>query len=130
VQGQQGQKGDPGATGGSDSWDSGGTGLSGLDPGAFQTVAFVDLPAGNFFVAAKTSLYDAGRGAHFACKLSPGFDETIANSPAAFASVAIPLQEDVTLLSPGRVSLECATDGSASATEFARIDALEVGTLH
>jgi len=129
-QGPAGATGPTGPAGPSDAWDT----KSGLldevviHPFETSTVASLSLPAGDFFVAAKTSIVGLGG---YTCDLSSGSATLDTSSGSANAVVTIPVQSTVHLPSGGTVSMDCSQNSVSDGFAFQmHIDAIQVGALH
>jgi hypothetical protein len=126
--GPQGPAGATGPRGPSDAWNvsSGVNDAVRIQPNNTVTVASLSLPAGDFFVEAKTAI--GGTGA-YTCYLTSGDDTLDISTGGNF--VTIPLQSTVQLPSGGTVTLTCSSSSVSDATAFQwRIDAIEVGAVH
>lgn len=144
--GATGPTGPVGPTGPSDAYDSGIFGGVGLPPnGSWITVAYLDLPAGNFAITARVGAEDslATVGVRVDCKLTtpsaPDIDHstvTLLPLPPAGPGtqrITIPLAAAAPLASPGAVSIRCFTPtlgAVAPGTFDNKIVAVKVADLH
>jgi hypothetical protein len=94
------------------------------------------LPAGTFFVTAKTGVTSNTAGGIYTCYLihsGIGIDAAHAGTAGAIQPQTLNLQHVLTLASPETVTLECqgnAVGGAVAFPSFSEIDAIPVGTVH
>ena len=73
-------------------------------------VVFLDVPAGNYVVLAKTQLFQSGAGDAIECVLKAGnttLDQVAMKTLPALAEIPVSLQAVTTVNSPSQLSVEC-----------------------
>ncbi len=140
-QGAEGPKGDAGAQGPAGS--QGPTGPAGpvslgdayhdegqlliIGVGVFQTVASLDLPAGNYLINFISWAYNADSSEQVIdCRLSTGDATALTASPGD--KLPMPLAQLVTLSAPATVTAKCASHRAV--LESAHLTAVAVGGIH
>jgi hypothetical protein len=92
----------------------------------------VSLPAGSFYIAAKTALIDTQTAVNLYCTLhtsSAILDDSFFYAPTD-EYVPTMLEAVATLASPGTVTLSCGSTGANSSGISSKVDAIKVGTTH
>jgi hypothetical protein len=138
--GPSGASGPSGPPGPSDAWQ----GSNPYTPGVQQntatfvsewtltTMTSVSLPAGSFFVSAKTSLVDTGEAVNLYCTLNTSgsvFDDSFFYARTDEYTPTM-LEAVITLGSPASVALSCGSTGAATSGISSKVDAIKVGTVH
>jgi hypothetical protein len=96
----------------------------------------LELPAGSFFLEAKTSLLEQNEAATFYCTIEDtangnsapldwSWDGATTDEPATLA-----LQTVVTLSLPDTVTFNCGSTGPNSSASQSKLDAIAVGAVH
>jgi hypothetical protein len=140
VRGAQGLKGDSGAAGPSDIYAAGAS--SGALTTSYTQVASITVPAGQYLLQAKTTIFassmNAAGGA--ACLLTPSlgpsvvpWDATSTAVPAVptlFSSGVISLAGAASVTAPQTVILACKSTLGVLSFDNARVWAIKTGSLH
>ena len=103
-----------------------------LPPVAATPVTSVSLPAGSFFVEAKTILIDTNEVSDFYCTLSDAAGQLDFSTEEAAddESATVALQTAVTFASPDTIHLNFSSTGTHSVAEESKLDAIKVGAIH
>ena len=92
------------------------------------------LPAGSFFLVAKTTVADRDEASIFYCTLtrqgSPDLLDYSLGEASTDNPATISLQAAVTLPSPDTVELKCGSSGPNSFALESKLDAIEVSAVH
>lgn len=123
--GPQGPTGPPGPAGGGAPgvWDA--TASASIAQQGSATIVSLSLPAGNYFVVAKASIFGGGG---YTCRLLADGTTVDTSLTTANALASPSVQSAVTLAADGTVSLRCdSTTNAASVT--GHIDAIQAGTI-
>jgi hypothetical protein len=140
AKGDKGQKGDTGPTGPSDVYAAGNA--AGPISGSYSQVAAVTVPAGDYLLQAKTTIFAGATetAAIAACQIAPTaaggpgtWDQTRVTAPAIAGqttSEVAALAGASSFSSQQTIVLACRTELGTASFDDARVWAIKVGTVH